>query len=102
MDLATPIHNHRKNMAPRHKNTILRVLAVPHANVREIDEKGRPLMAFRIVGKKGLEVIPSGVQVPYHSHYIAKLKEGSLLPMDIQTAKLAGVPFSIPKQNKDK
>lgn len=78
-------------VSPRYKNTQLWVLALDGKEVREIDEQGRPLMACRTVGKDNGQVIAAGVKVPYSSHYIARLKEGSLLPMDLATAKLAGV-----------
>jgi hypothetical protein len=80
-------------LSKRYKDILLSVIATDMANVHEIDEQGRPLMEFRIVGKAGRQVIPEGVKVPYHAHYIARLKEGSLLPADIETARLAGVPF---------
>ena len=88
--------------SPRYKNVQLFVLALPDKDVREIDEQGRPLMACRMVGKQDGDVIPGGVKVPYHSHYIARLKEGSLLPMDKATATLAGVRFQSVPLNKNK
>ena len=80
-------------MAPKHKRTTLWVKALAEANVREIDQNGRPLMALRVIGKQNGEILPGGVQIPYHAHYIAELKRHSLIPMDIATAKLAGVNF---------
>jgi hypothetical protein len=77
--------------SPRYKNTILWVLALTGKDVREIDENGKPLMACRIVGKVDGAVVAGGVKIPYHSHYIARIKEGMLLPMDLATAQLAGV-----------
>ena len=84
----------RIRMASRHKNTLLYVKALEGKDVHEIDERGMPLMACRTVGKDNGIVIDAGVLIPYHSHYIARLKEGMLLPMDLETAKLAGVLFS--------
>lgn len=77
---------------------MLFVRAIGEANVREIDENGKPLLGTncRFVGKvydkenNTFEVSWSGVHIPYHSHYIARLKEGTLLPMDISTAILSG------------
>jgi hypothetical protein len=80
-------------VSAKHRNTFLYVRALDGKDVREIDEFGKPLMALRVVGKENGVVISSGVKLPYHSHYIAKLKEGMLLPEDSETAKLAGVPF---------
>ena len=87
-------------VSPKYKNKQLFVQAVPHANVREIDENGKPLMALRVVGKVAIvdtennsveyQVLPEGVIIPYHWHYIAQLKEGSLVPMDLETAQLSG------------
>ena len=77
--------------SPRFKNVTLWVLALPGKDVREIDEQGKPLMALRVVGKTNHEVIAEGVRIPYHAHYIDNLKKGMLLPMDINTAQLAGV-----------
>jgi|HubBroStandDraft_2_1064218.scaffolds.fasta_scaffold81289_2 hypothetical protein len=85
----------------RYKDTFLYVRAIGEANVREIDEFGRPLLGAkcRFVGKiyepdsDSFEVDWCGVYIPYHSHYIARLKEGTLLPMDAGTAILAGVRF---------
>jgi hypothetical protein len=81
-------------MAPKHKMISLWVKALAEANVREIDQQGKPLMALRVVGKQNGQVLPEGVQVPYHPHYIAEIKRQSLMPMDLQTAKLAGVHFT--------
>lgn len=80
--------------SPKYKNVMLWVLALDGKDVREIDENGRPLMEIRVVGKKDGVVIPEGVHVPYHSHYIARLKEGMLLPMDLETARHAGVNWN--------
>ena len=81
-------------VAPRFRKQTLLVIAVPQANVREIDEQGRPLMMMRFVGKDTeLNIIQFGVEVPYHPHYISQLKDKTLLPADRQTAQLAGVPF---------
>lgn len=77
----------------KRKDTFLFVRAVAQANVHEISEKGVPLMDFRIVGKEHGEIVLPGVMVPYHSHYVNKLKEGSLQAADLDTAKLAGVAF---------
>ena len=81
-------------VAPKFKQKTLWVKATDDSNVREIDEQGRPLVALRNVGKNGDDIIEEGVQLPYHPHYIAELKRGSLLPMDSQTARYAGVNFS--------
>jgi hypothetical protein len=91
--------------SPRHKNTKLWVKAIEKADVREIDENGKPLMACMIVGKAGHTVLEEGQSVPYHSHYIARLKEGSLVAMDKQTAALAGtnwIEALPPPQSKQK
>lgn len=83
-------------VSPKFKNKILWVKAVPEASVREIDEQGRPLSEHRIVGKDfsdGLSILKDGQKLPYHSHYIARLKEKALLPMDLETAVLSGVSF---------
>ncbi len=82
-------------VSPRFRNTTLWVLALDGKDVREIDENGKPLMTCRNVGKDSSnQVIDSGVKLPYHSHYIARLKEGMLLPMDLATAQLAGVAWN--------
>ncbi len=82
-------------VAPRFKNTTLWVLALDGKDVREIDETGRPLMTCRNVGKdEQNQVRLEGSHVPYHPHYIARLKEGMLLPMDLATAQLAGVAWN--------
>ena len=80
-------------VSPRFKNVKLWVLALHDKDVREIDESGKPLMACRLVGKLDGNVLPEGEMIPYHSHYVARLKEGALKPMDLATAELAGVPF---------
>lgn len=80
-------------VAPRYKKTFLNVLALTGKDVREIDEYGSPLMNCRVIGKENGSIILEGVRIPYNSHYIAKLKEGSLLPLDLDTAILAGVNF---------
>lgn len=82
-------------VSPKFQKTILYVRALPGKDVREISSDGKPLMALRVVGKENGEIISAGVRVPYHAHYIAKLKEGSLAPMDLATADLAGVPYPI-------
>lgn len=79
--------------SPRFKNVTLWVLALPGKEVREIDENGKPLMDCRLVGIDHGTIIPQGVRIPYHSHYIARLKERMLLPMDLPTAELAGVSW---------
>lgn len=95
--------------SPKYRNVLLNVLAVDGKDVHEIDENGKPLMALRTVGKKAIvidpqhnqicyQVVPGGCSVPYHSYYVAKLKEGSLLATDQETASLAGVKLS--KGNK--
>jgi hypothetical protein len=88
-------------MAKR-KNKKLWVKAVPEANVREIDEYGRPLGGgvCRFVGKtwnadeENFIVDQAGTTVPYHPMYINRLKEKALLPMDVATAQLSGVIFT--------
>jgi hypothetical protein len=80
--------------SPRFKNVTLFVLALDGKDVREIDENGKPLMDLRVVGKRNGKVLPDGVQIPYHSHYIARLKEGMLLPLDLATAQHAGVAWN--------
>lgn len=83
-------------VAPRNRNRLLRVRALPGKDVREIDTvTGSPLRDVRVVGKVQGEVIDDGVTLPYHSHYIAKIKDGSLLPLDSETAQLAGVPLPL-------
>ena len=80
---------------PKFQKTFLWVKAKDAAEVREIDEQGKPLMACRCVGRDAYNnVIQEGVRIPYHSHYIARLKEGMLLPMDLATAQLAGVAWN--------
>lgn len=82
-------------VSPRFRNTTLWVLALDGKDIREIDENGRPLMTCRNVGKDDQNrVLDSGVQVPYHPHYIARIKEGMLLPLDLATAQLAGVAWN--------
>jgi hypothetical protein len=89
-------------VAPKFRKTTLWVRAIDEAEVREIDENGRPLMALRRVGKDEFgDVMWQGQTVPYHPHYIAKLKEKVLLPMDQDTAILAGVPFNQLKGNNN-
>jgi hypothetical protein len=89
-------------MARKRVQPTLWVKAVPEASVREIDEFGRPLggQTCRMVGKSYnketddfTDIDQTGVDVPYHPMYITRLKEKALLPMDIQTAMLAGVRF---------
>ncbi len=80
--------------SPRLKNTTLFVLALDGKDVREIDENGKPLMDLRVIGKSHGVCLTEGVRIPYHSHYIARLKEGMLLPMDLATAQLAGVAWN--------
>lgn len=62
--------------------------------VREIDETGKPLLSMRFVGYNGDDIITDGVNIPYHVHYINQLKLGMLIPMDLQTAQLAGVSLT--------
>lgn len=82
-------------VSPRFRKTTLWVLALDGKDVREIDELGKPLMTCRCVGKDASNtVMPEGVKIPYHSHYIARIKEGMLLPMDLATAQLAGVAWN--------
>lgn len=85
-------------MIPTHKRKtqpLLFVKAVDGNMVREIDETGKPLMSMRFVGWDGEgNIIEAGVHIPYHVHYIAQLKQGSLVPMDLPTALLAGVRFN--------
>ena len=90
-------------MAKKRIQPTLWVKAVPEANVREIDEYGRPLNVgmCRYIGKSYssededfTNIDESGVDVPYHALYINRLKEKALLPMDIQTAMLAGVVWN--------
>ena len=80
-------------VSPKFRNVFLHVLALDGKNVKEVDENGKPLLDLRVVGKSNRVVIPGGVRMPYCSYYIARLKEGSLLPVDAATAKLAGIPF---------
>jgi hypothetical protein len=84
-------------VSPKFKNVFLNVLALDGKNVKEIDENGKPLLDLRVVGKSNKVVIPGGVRVPYSSYIVARLKEGSLLPVDAETAKLAGIPFKTQK-----
>lgn len=82
------INKHRK-IQPK-----LKVKATSQAKVREIDEVGRPLMSMRFVGYDNqFNIIDKGVEIPYHPHYISQLKLGTLLPMDLNTAQLAGIPL---------
>lgn len=82
-------------VSPRFRNINLFVLAQDGKDVREIDENGKPLMTCRNVGKDDQNrVLETGVQIPYHPHYIARLKEGMLLPLDLATAQLAGVAWN--------
>jgi hypothetical protein len=81
-------------VSPRYKNTKLHVIAVDGKECREIDENGKTIMDYRIVGKLQGKIIPEGVILPYHAHYINLLKQGSLLPVDQVTAKLAGVNWN--------
>jgi hypothetical protein len=82
-------------VSPRFRKVTLWVLALDGKDVREIDELGKPLMTCRCVGKDASNsVIDSGAKVPYHAHYIARIKEGMLLPMDLATAQLAGVAWN--------
>lgn len=93
-------------VSPRFRNTLLWVLALDGKDVREIDEHGKPLMSCRCVGKDSNgHVMLEGAKIAYHPHYIARLKEGMLLPMDLATAQLAGVawnPEPILKDASDK
>lgn len=79
-------------IAHKRKQPVLHVKAVYGSKVREIDESGKPLMSMRFVGYDADgNIIPEGVKITYHVHYISQLKQGSLLPMDALTAQLAGV-----------
>ncbi len=63
--------------------------------MREINERGEALREVRYVGKDSHgEIKPEGHLLPYHQHYVAKLKEGSLLAASAETAQLAGVYFN--------
>jgi hypothetical protein len=80
-------------MRSKRKQTTLHVKAV-HP-VRYIDtDTGEIVKDMSFVGLDAdLEIIPEGVTVGYHSYYIQEIKNKSLLAMDVETAKLAGVPF---------
>jgi len=80
-------------MAPKHQQQILWVKAV--SLVRHIDTaSGEPLREMRFVGRDAKhDVLPNGERVSYHSFYINELKQGSLIPMDLPTAVLAGVQY---------
>lgn len=86
-------------MTPKYKNRTLLVLAIPEADVREIDENGSPLRDVRYVGKDSEGNLGPAHCVPYHTHYIAKLKEGSLLAASLETAQLAGVSYPSVRNN---
>jgi hypothetical protein len=87
-------------MAKKLLHNPLAVVAVPQANVREVEPSGQVLHDLRFVGKvfnsetQEFEVVPGGVVVQYSAHIVAKLKEGALLPANQQTAVAAGVAFS--------
>lgn len=80
-------------MSPKHKQQTLWVKAV--SIVRHIDTAtGTPLKEMRFVGRDAKhDVLQEGEKISYHSFYINELKQGALLPMDLVTAALAGVPF---------
>jgi hypothetical protein len=82
-------------VAPRHKQATLWVKAV--SLVRHINpETGLPIKDMSFVGRDAnFDVIPEGERVAYHSFYVNELKLKTLLPMDLETAQLAGVSFQI-------
>lgn len=85
-------------MSPKYKQETLWVKA--KGVVREIaTDTGLPLRNMRFVGRDiNFNVFPEGVVVGYHSFYIKQLKDGALIPMDLKTATLAGVSFTISKE----
>jgi hypothetical protein len=78
---------------PKFKKLLLHVRAV--GAVKHIDtDTGLPLYNMMFVGRdENLEPRPEGEIVAYHSYYINELKLGTLLPMNLETATLAGIPF---------
>lgn len=73
------------------------------ANVHELSPDGEFITGHgqprRTVGKQynsitgEWEILEEGVFVHYHPEYIKHLKEGSLLPVNIETAVLAGITW---------
>jgi hypothetical protein len=83
-------------MANRKKeDRLLCVKAVKHAHVLPVGSTNQGPLQF--VGKQfnpetgEFDIFEFGVNVIYHPEYIKYLKDGDLLPMDGQTAALAGV-----------
>lgn len=79
------------------------------SNVHEISPDGQFITGHgqprRTVGKLynnttgNWDIIPEGVYIHYHPEYIKHLKERSLLPVDIETAILAGVTWESLENN---
>lgn len=73
------------------------------AHVHELGADGQFITGHgqprRMVGKRWnaetqeFDIIPEGVFVNYHPEYIKHLKEKSLLPVNVETAILAGVTW---------
>ena len=75
-------------MQKKHVKQPLHIVATDTANVREVEPNGAILTDIRFVGKvfnsetNEFEVLPDGVEVPYSSHIVHKMKEGEMCIRD--------------------
>jgi hypothetical protein len=85
----------------RHKPLqVLHIKAIDAANVREIEPDGTILKDIRFVGKQfdnetnTWVPVSEGVVLPYSARLVNQLKLGTLIPADMETARIAGVKFN--------
>lgn len=80
----------------RNKRTVGTLLCVKAVGlVREIDiQDGMPLPGMRFVGRDANGELLDNHVIPYHAVYIKHLMDGDLLPLDSQTAQLAGISWT--------
>lgn len=97
-------------MVKKQENKLL-VKAVETANVNEIGTDGRMSIGNgqprRIVGKvwnketEHFDIVAAGVSLHYRPEYIKHIKEKALLPANLETSLLAGVPWESSSSNKE-
>ena len=81
------------------EDTYLFVKAVPHSNVMPVGAINQGQVQF--IGKvfntqtESFDILLDGVQVLFHVEYIKHIKNGSLLPVNLETALKAGVVFEM-------
>jgi hypothetical protein len=81
------------------KQTYLFVKAVPKANVHVVGATNQGQVQF--IGKvfnketKEFDIVEEGMRLPFHPEYIKHLKDGSLLPLNEETAVKAGVTLNL-------